>query len=105
MKIAKGSKGNVFNIMEAENRKNTITANFSTFEGKDKEGNPVYSSWRAHFVGKAYDKAKSLVEKETIVLNDAKIENDYNKEKERLYVTLTVFDFEVDSHLAEKLGE
>ena len=78
MKVSKGTKGNVFNITESENRKNTVTANFSTYEGEDKDGNAVYSSWRTHFVGNAYEKAKSLTEKDKILLLNAKVENNYN---------------------------
>lgn len=93
MKIDKDQKAKVFDVEVSEKRKNTVTANLSTYEGKDKDDNAVYSSWRANFVGGAYEKAKSLSAKDEITLLDAKVENSYNKEKERLYVTITVFDF------------
>ena len=95
MQISNRETATVFNITEAENRKNTVKANLSTYEGKDKDNKAVYSSWRTYFVGEAYEKAKELKEKDKILLINAKVENDYNKEQEKLYVTLTVFDFEI----------
>jgi len=94
MDISKTQKARVFDISKNDNRKNTFTANLSTFEGKDKDDNNVYSSWKANFVGKAYEKAGGLNEKDEITLTNAKVESSYNKEKERLYVTVTVFDYE-----------
>ena len=101
MQISKDQKARVFDISENENRKNTISANISTYEGKDRDDKAVYSSWRANFVGKAFDKAKGLKEKDEISLVNAKVDSSYNKEKERLYVTVTVFDFD----MAEKKDE
>lgn len=95
MQISNRETATVFNITEAENRKNTIKANLSTYEGKDKEDKPIYSSWRTNFVGKAYEKAKDLKEKDKILLINAKVENDYNKEQDKVYILLTVFDFEI----------
>lgn len=94
MQISKDQRARVFDVAENEGRKNTYTANLSTYEGKDKDDKSVYSSWRANFVSKAYEKAKDLKEKDEIVLTNAKVENSYNKDKEKLYVTITVFDFE-----------
>lgn len=96
MQISNRETATVFNLTEAENRKNTIKANLSTYEGKDREDKAVYSSWRTYFVGKAYEKAKTeLKEKDKILLTNAKVENDYNKEQDKLYVSITVFDFEI----------
>ena len=95
MQIAKGQEATVFNVEESKRRKNTYFANISTFEGKDSNGNSVYSSWRTQFVSKAYEKAGNLKDKDRIVLTSAKVENNYNKETEKLYDTVTVFDFEM----------
>lgn len=94
MDIVNVQQATVFQPQEAEKRKNTWMANLSTFEGY-KDGKNVYCSWRTFFVSDAYEKAKSLKNKDRIILTDAKIENNYDKEKEKLYVTLTVFDFEM----------
>ena len=95
MKIVNEQQATVFQPQEAEKRKNTWMANLSTFEGKDQEGKNIYASWRSFFVGDAYEKAKNLKDRDRIVLTNSKIENNYDKEKEKLYVTLTVFDFEM----------
>ena len=95
MQISNRETATVFNITESATRKNTVNANLSTYEGTDKEDKPIYSSWRTNFVGKAFDKAKNLKEKDKILLLNAKVENNYNKEQDKLYVTLTVFDFAV----------
>lgn len=102
MKIVNEQQATVFEPKEADKRKNTWMANLSTYEGKDKDGKNLYSSWRAFFVGDAYEKAKSLKEKDRIILTNSKIENNYDKGKEKLYVTLTVFDFEMAPDLPEK---
>ena len=95
MKLGK-VKATVFESKKEENRKNTVTANISTYEGKDQDGNNQYCSWRARFVGDAYEKALGLEDKDRIVISKGKIENNYNKDKERLYVLVTVFDFDYD---------
>lgn len=96
MNIEKGQKCRVFEVRENEHRKNTISANISTFEGKGSDGEKIiYSSWNANFVGAAYDKAKKLKNKDVILLMRAKADNNYDKKKERLYVNVTVFDFEL----------
>ena len=90
------TKATVFQPKKEEKRKNTVLANISTYEGKDQEGNSQYCSWRARFVGSAYERALGLEDKDRIVIKSGKIENNYNKEQERLYVTVTIFDFEDD---------
>lgn len=94
MRISKNQEARVFSIKEAEHRKNTIRANISTYEGKTQDDKSKYSSWNTYFVGEAYEKAKELEDKDKIILTKAKVENNYDKSKEQLYLTLTVFDFE-----------
>lgn len=94
MEIKSGQEARVFEVKESTKRKNTIRANVSTYEGKNQDEKARYSSWNSYFVGKAYEKAKTLYDKDQIILTNAKVENFYDKEKERLYVNLTVFDFE-----------
>ena len=54
MEITKKQEARVFGIKEAENRKNTIWANISTYEGKTQDGKSKYSSWNTNFVGGAF---------------------------------------------------
>ena len=64
MNIDKDQIATVFNIEESRKRKNTYFANISTYEGKDLNGNVVYSSWRTQFVHNAYEKAAHLKDKD-----------------------------------------
>lgn len=86
----------VFDVKRDEKRKNTVTANISTYEGKDQEDNKRYCAWKARFVGEAFERALGLENKDRIVITKGKIENNYNKEQERLYVIVTIFEFEMD---------
>lgn len=89
-------KATVFDAKKEAKRKNTVIANISTYEGKDQNGNNRYCAWKARFVGDAYEPALNLVDKDRIVITIGKIENNYNKEQEKLYVVVTVFEFEMD---------
>jgi hypothetical protein len=89
------TKATVFDIQMSDKKKNTMIATISTLESaKDEE--KKYCSWHAEFVEKAFEKAQGLnAEKDYIEITNGKISNYYSKEKERLYVTVTVFDFYV----------
>lgn len=86
----------VWDAKESEKVKNTVEANVSTSkvikinENEERK----YMSWPTKFVGKAYEPAKELKDKDIIKIKDAGIENYYSKENEKLYITLVIFDFE-----------
>lgn len=86
----------VWDVKEAEKVKNTMEANVSTSKilrnGETEERK--YMSWATKFVGKAYEPAQNLKDRDIIKIKEAGIENYYNKESEKLYVTLVIFDFE-----------
>jgi hypothetical protein len=94
MNIANDVKGTIFEPKESEKKKNTVTANFSTYEGKEKDGSAKYSSWIIYFVGNAFQPAKELKTKDLIKLTNAKIENSFNKETKKNFIWITVFSFE-----------
>ena len=75
-----------------------VKANLSTSK-KDPRTESGYShmSWHTRFVGEAAEKAKELTDKDRIIINSAKIENNYDKEAGKLYLTLVVFDFEMNN--------
>lgn len=83
----------VFDAKKSENRKKTVEANISSYEGRDQDDNPRYSNWRAYFVGDAYKEALTLENQDRIKILEGKIENNYNKESKKLFVTVTIFDF------------
>ena len=95
MNISSKQEARVFDVKKAENRKNTVSARISTYEGKTKDEKAKYSSWNTSFVGDAYDKAIELENKDKIILTNTKVENNYDKEKEKLYLNVTIFDFEL----------
>lgn len=102
MNISETQKVKVFKVNEHEKRKNTMQVHISSYEGKDKNGEAIYSSWFANFVGAAYTKAKEgLKEGDYIQLTNGKIENIYNKEKGKAFLEVIVFDFDI---LPEKDG-
>lgn len=55
-----------------------------------------HMSWHTRFVGEAVEKAKELKDRDKIIINSARIENSYNKETGKLYLTLVVFDFDMN---------
>lgn len=93
MDIMTGTLANVFDVAKSEKMKNTATGRISTYEGKDMDGNAKFSSWNARFVGDAYKKAAKLKDKERIQILKGKVENRYDKEAKKTYITVTVFDF------------
>lgn len=102
MDIKSGQEARVFEVKESDKRKNTVRANVSTYEGKGQDDKSRYSGWNSYFVGDAYEKAKSLRDKDQIVLKRAKVENFFDKEKNRLYVNLTIFDFDMKDEKEEQ---
>ena len=96
MNIEKGTKAMVFQAKKGENRKRTVIADIRSYEGRDQDDKPRYASWRARFVGEAYEDALGLEDKDRIIIQSGIVDNVYNKEKEKLYVTVTIFRFEND---------
>ena len=61
-----------------------LIVDIRTYEGKDQDGKPRYASWRARFVGEAYEDALGLEDKDRIIIQSGIVDNVYNKEKEKL---------------------
>ena len=101
MNIEKGTKAMVFQAKKDENRKRTVIADISTYEGRDQDDKPRYAFWRARFVGEAYEDALGLEDKDRIIIQSGIVDNVYNKEKEKLYVTVTIFRFKNDEENGE----
>jgi len=84
--------GKYVSVFEAEDKGNFVQANLSTSK-KNKDGSYTNMYWRARFVGEAYEAAKKLVDKDKIQILRGAIENKFDKEWDRLYVTVLVFRF------------
>lgn len=52
-------------------------------------------SWSGKFVAGAFDKAKGLKDFDKIDIKKGSITNKYDKENKRLYVDVTIFDFDM----------
>lgn len=75
---------------------NMVLANLSTSKKKPgTDGNPAYENmtWKAKFVGEAFEPAKALRNGDKIDVISGIIENEYDKEKDKLYVNVTIFEF------------
>ena len=79
-----------------------ITANVSTYDGEDKDGKPIYSSWSARFVGDAYKPASNLEEGEKIGVASAIVSTNYDKKNDKLYANMTIFDFDEPIDFSKK---
>lgn len=91
------SYGTVFSVEVLEKR---VNARLSTSD-KDQNGEYKNSYWNAVFVGGAFEKAKTLTDKDRIHINKCKITNETYKNKDgenRSWLKVTIFDF-------EKLGD
>lgn len=71
-----------------------VQANLSTSK-KNVDGSYVNMYWIAHFRGNAFEVAKKLKDKDKIEITNGIIENHYDKEKDKLYVNVTIFDFKM----------
>lgn len=79
---------------DCENEEECVIADISVYEGKDQDDKARYSSWKTKFVGEAYEDALKLNDKDKIVIRSGLVDNFYNKETKKLYVTVTIFKFE-----------
>lgn len=66
---------------------------------KQQDGTYKYSSWSARLVGKAKDIA--INENDRIVITSAKIENIHDKEKNKSWLNIIVFDFTNENNEGE----
>jgi len=78
-----------------------VKAQISTSD-KDKDGNKIYSSWGAIFVGNCVSNAKQLEEKDSIKILSGKISNVFSKKDNKVYTNMTIFAFETESNNGEQ---
>lgn len=72
-----------------------VFANISSSKKDTRTNPPTYTnmSWKAKFVGEAFESAKALRDKDKIDIVKGVISNTYDKEKGKLYVDVTIFEF------------
>jgi len=61
---------------------------------KNKEGKYDNIYWDLMFLGDCKESAKTLIAKDRIIIKGGIVENRYNKETQKLSVTVKVFEFE-----------
>lgn len=84
--------GKYVSVFEAEDKEKFVQANLSTSK-KNQDGSYTNMYWKARFVGDAYEPAKALVDKDKIHILRGAVENKFDKEKDKLYVTIVIFSF------------
>lgn len=84
--------GKYVSVFEVVDKGNFVQANLSTSK-KNQDGSYTNMYWKARFVGEAYAPAKALVDKDKIHILRGAIENKFDKEWDRLYVTVVIFRF------------
>lgn len=81
-------------VFKVEDKGKSVQANLSTSK-KLPDGTYKNMYWIAHFVGDIAKKAKKLKDKDKIEITNGIIENNFDKEKNKLYVSITIFDFKM----------
>ncbi|MEG2110060.1 MAG: hypothetical protein RRY19_09765 [Clostridium sp.] len=84
-----GKYVSVFDVVEKEK---FVAANITTSK-KNQDNTYTNMYWKARFVGEAKTKALELKDKDKIEIKNGVIENQYDKEKNKLWVTVTIFEF------------
>jgi len=82
-------------VWQPENKGKYISARLSTGH-KNQDGTWTNSSWYARFVGRCKQNAALLKERDRIVITNAIIENVYDKEQKKSWLTLVIFDFDAE---------
>lgn len=80
-------------LFQVEDTGKYIKCTLSTSK-KDSDGNYTNMYWNARIVGKAYESAKELKDKDKINILSGVVENKYDKENNKLYLNVTIFQFE-----------
>lgn len=86
--------GKFVSVFKVEDKGKYSASNLTTSK-KKKDNTYENMYWRARYVGEAYPKSLSLKNKDKIEITQAVIENNYDKDNKTLWVTVVIFDFNV----------
>ena len=91
-----GDKGNKYiSVFQPEVKEKYVKANITTSTKDEREASGYKNMyWKAVFVGQAKQPAEDLKDFDKIQITKAFIENDYNKDLEKLFVKVVILDFE-----------
>lgn len=81
-------------IWEVEDKGKYIQAKVSSSRKDKRDDTWVNSNWFVRFVGKCTDQARVLSKGDRVIITNGTVESVYDKEKQRVYTNVTVFEFE-----------
>lgn len=81
-------------IWELEDKGKYVQGKIGTSRKNKQTDEWVSSNWFCRFVGQAAEPARTLKQGDRIIILNGVLESVYSKEKQRVYTTLTVFEFE-----------
>src|SRR5665648_52670 len=87
-------------IWEVEDKGNYIKAKIGTSRKDKRNDTYINSNWFAVFLGKCADQAKGLQKGDKIIIANGTVESVYDKEKQRAYTNVVVFEFEQEQQQA-----
>lgn len=79
-------------VFEVKDEDKVVKVNLSTSK-KQADDSFVNMYWKGVFVGKAKEKAKELKDKDKIEIVNGAVENKYDKETKKTWVSIVIFDF------------
>jgi hypothetical protein len=82
-------------VWKIEDKGKYCSGRISSSKKDKRTGNYVSSNWNVRFVGNCLESAKKLQEKDKITITNGFIENIWDKENKKNWLTLIVFDFEL----------
>lgn len=88
--------GKFVKVWETEDKGRYVQAKLGTSRKDRRDDTYINSGWMARFVGDCVGLAKTLTKGDKITITKGTIESVYDKEKQKTWTTLTVFEFEVD---------
>lgn len=84
-------------VWEIEDKGKYFQAKVSSSRKDKRDDTWINSNWFARFVGKCTDQARALGKGDRIIITNGTVESVYDKEKQRVYTNLTIFEFEQDT--------
>jgi len=98
MSLSIGNRESKFvTIWESADKGKYVDAKTSTGRKDDRESTGYKnSSWNIRFVGNCVDMAKTLQRNDKIKITNGYVENTFDKEANKLWINVTVFDFEFE---------
>lgn len=88
--------GRYVSVFEVEDQGKFAKCNLTSSK-KNKDESYTNCYWKARLVGEAFKKSKELKDKDKINIKKGIVENQYDKENKKSWVTVTIFDYELEN--------